>query len=167
MGVFRSKFSQAALIVVLAFLFFRYGIQPPAPRSVLSLYMTVVLIAVLVYVSSNGDSWRAFLAPIRSTLVDDGRRPIRFALMVLLPLLFGYYAYTQAAATIEAPAELRAIHPAPPAAAPAALGMSSSLTSTVPPSDSRNAVSAQTSERFSPMGGRSTFGMMLGYPSTT
>src|SRR5712691_3428490 len=115
MNLFRSKFFQAVLVLVLTFLFSRFGIRPPAPQSVLSLYMTVVLIAVLVYVSSDSDSWRNFLAPIRSTLADDSKRPVRFALMVLLPLLFGYYAYTQAAAKIEAPAELRAVHPAPPA----------------------------------------------------
>ncbi len=115
MGLLRSKFFQAVLVLVVAFLFFRFGIRPPAPWSVFTLYMTIVLIAVLVYISSDSDSWRAFLAPIRSTLVDDSKRQIRLALMVLLPLFLGYYAYTQAAARIEAPAELRAVHPAPPA----------------------------------------------------
>ncbi len=115
MGVLRSKFFQAVFVLAVSFLFFRYGIKPPAPWSVFSLYMTVVLIAVLVYVSSDSDSWRGFVAPIRSALVDDSKRPIRFVLMVLLPILIGYYAYTQAAATIEAPPELRAVHPAPPA----------------------------------------------------
>ena len=115
MNLLRSKFFQAVLILVLAFLFFRFGIRPPAPWSVVTLYMAVVLIAVLVFVSSSSDSWRAFLAPIRSTLVDDSKRPLRIVLGVLLPLFVGYYAYTQAAATVEAPAELRAIHPAPPA----------------------------------------------------
>src|SRR5712691_11070594 len=53
---------------------------------------------------------------------------------------------------------------APPAvaAAPAVFGMSSSFTSTVEPSDSRNATSAHTSERLRPRGGLSTFGMMGG-----
>ena len=115
MGLLRSKFLQAVLILVAVFLLFRFGIRPPAPWSVFTLYMTIALIAVLVYVSSDSDSWRSFLAPIRSTLVDDSKRPIRFALMVLLPIFLGYYAYTQAAAKIEAPAELRAVHPAPPA----------------------------------------------------
>src|SRR5262249_60854781 len=50
----------------------------------------------------------------------------------------------------------------PAAAAPTVLGMSSSLTSGVPPSDSRNAVRAQTSERLSAIGGLSTWGMMVG-----
>jgi mono/diheme cytochrome c family protein len=103
------------LVLVVVFVLFRFGIRPPAPWSVVTLYMAIVLIAVLVYVSSDSDSWRNFLAPIRSTLMDDSKRPIRFALMVLIPLVVGYYAYTQAAARIEAPAELRAIHPAPPA----------------------------------------------------
>jgi len=115
MILLRSKFLRAVLVLVLTFLFFRFGIRPPAPWSVLKLYMAIVLVAVLVYVSSDSDSWRAFLAPVRSTLADDSRRPIRFAVMVLLPSFFGYYAYTQAAGKVGAPAELRAVHPAPPA----------------------------------------------------
>ena len=35
--------------------------------------------------------------------------------MIVIPLLLGYYAYTQAAAKPQAPPELRAVHPAPPA----------------------------------------------------
>lgn len=114
MRVLRSKFLQAVLVLVVMFLLFRFAIRPPVPWSVVTLYMAVVLLAVLVYVSSDSDSWRAFLAPIRSTLVDDSKRPIRFALMGLLPLVAGYYAYLQAAAGFEAPPELRAVHPAPP-----------------------------------------------------
>src|SRR5712691_8234238 len=115
MNWLRSKFFQAVLVLVVMFVLFRFGIRPPAPWSVVTLYMTIVLIAVLVYVSSDSDSWQNFLAPIRSTLLDDSKRPLRLALMLLIPLVVGYYAYTQAAARSEAPAELRAIHPAPPA----------------------------------------------------
>ncbi len=114
MSLLRSKLFQALLVLIGTFLLFRFGIRPPAPCSVLKLYMAIVLVAVLVYVSSDSDSWRAFLAPIRSTLADDSRRPIRFAVIVLLPSFFGYYAYMQAAGKVEAPAELRAVHPAPP-----------------------------------------------------
>jgi mono/diheme cytochrome c family protein len=110
----RGKFLQAAVVLVAAFLFFSYGIRPPMPLSVLALYMGVTLLAVLVYVSSDGDSWRAFTAPIWATLTEPGRRPLRLLLGVLIPLLVGYYAYSQAAATPEAPLELRAVHPAPP-----------------------------------------------------
>src|SRR6266403_967726 len=71
--------------------------------------------AVLVLVSSDRDSWRDFIAPIWTTLVRPERRPLRLALLVVLPLLLGYYAYTQAAAKPQATPELRAVHPAPPA----------------------------------------------------
>jgi len=111
----RGKFLQAVGVLVAAFLLFRYGIQPPMPFSVLSLYMFVTLLAVLIYVSSDSDSWRAFVTPIRRTLTEPGRRPLRLLLGVTIPILVGYYAYSQAAARVEAPLELRAVHPAPPA----------------------------------------------------
>jgi DMSO reductase family type II enzyme heme b subunit len=110
----RGKFFQAAAVLVVAFLVFRYGIRPPMPFSVLALYMGITLMAVLVYVSSDSDSWRAFVTPIWRTLTDPGRRALRLGLGVTLPVLIGYYAYSQAAATAEAPLELRAVHPAPP-----------------------------------------------------
>jgi mono/diheme cytochrome c family protein len=114
MSFLRSRFVQAVLVLVIAFVLFRFGIRPPAPWSVLTLYMSIVLLAVLVYVSSDSDSWRDFLRPIRSTLVSPDKRYVRLGLLIALPLLFGYYAYTQAAAKPQAPPELRAVHPAPP-----------------------------------------------------
>jgi mono/diheme cytochrome c family protein len=115
MNLLRSRFFQAVLVLVIALVVFRFGIRPPAPWSVFTLYMAIVLLAVLIYVSSDSDAWRAFLRPIRSTLVDPDKRLLRAALIVVIPLLLGYYAYTQAAARPQAPPELRAVHPAPPA----------------------------------------------------
>src|SRR5574342_121621 len=111
----RGKFLQAIVVLAIAFVIFRYGIRPPMPFSVFSLYMAVTLMAVLVYVSSDSDSWRAFVAPIWATLTEPGRRPLRLLLGTVIPILIGYYAYSQAAARAEAPLELRAVHPAPPA----------------------------------------------------
>ena len=116
MSFLRSRLLQATLVLVIAFAIFRFGIRPPAPWSVVTLYMAIVLLAVLVYVSSDSDAWRDFLRPLGSTLVDPEKRYLRLALLVVLPLLLGYYAYTQAAAKPQAPPELRAVHPAPPAA---------------------------------------------------
>ena len=111
----RNKLLQAALVLILAFCLFRFGIRPPMPASVLSLYMAITLMAVLVYVSSNADSWRAFVTPLWRVLTDPGYRAVRLTLGVLIPVLVGYYAYSQASAPAEAPLELRAVHPAPPA----------------------------------------------------
>jgi len=114
MSWLRSRFVQAIVILVLSFVLLRFGIRPPAPWSVIQIYMTVVFLAVLIYVSSDSDSWRQFVRPIRSTLVDPGQRRVRVAFLVVAPLVLGYYAYTQAAAKPQAPPELRAVHPAPP-----------------------------------------------------
>lgn len=115
MGLFRSRLFQSLLVLAISFAIFRFGIRPPAPWSVITLYMGIVLLALLVYVSSDSDSWRAFLAPLRALLVDDSLTAVRVGIMIVLPLALGYYAYSQAAATVEAPPELRAVHPAPPA----------------------------------------------------
>jgi mono/diheme cytochrome c family protein len=116
MSLLRSRFVQSVLILVVAFVILRYGIRPPAPWSVLTLYMSIVLIAVLVFASSDSDSWRDFLRPLRAIVSEPRLKPARLGLMVVIPLLLGYYAYTQAAARPQAPPELRAVHPAPPAA---------------------------------------------------
>jgi len=114
MTLLTSRFVQALFILVVAFCLLRFGIRPPAPWSVLTIYMMIVFLAVLVYVSSDADSWRSFVHPMWSTLVDPDKRGVRLGLLVVLPLLLGYYAYSQAAAKPQAPAELRAVHPAPP-----------------------------------------------------
>jgi predicted outer membrane repeat protein len=114
MSFLRSRFLQAVIVLVVAFCVFRFGIRPPAPWSVIKLYMAVVTLAVLVYVSADSDSWRDFLRPVRDTLVRPERRFVRAGLVVVIPLLLGYYAYSVAAAKPEAPPQLRAIHPAPP-----------------------------------------------------
>src|SRR5207244_7739351 len=82
---------------------------------VLAGYMAMILMATLLYISADSDSRRAFRRPVRATVVDPGKRTLRLVLMIVIPLLLGYYAYTQAAAKPQAPAELRAVHPAPPA----------------------------------------------------
>jgi DMSO reductase family type II enzyme heme b subunit len=115
MTLFRSTFVRALLVLVGVFLFVRFGIHPPAPWSVVTLYMAITALAVFIYVSSDSDTWKAFLHPIQSTLLDDSKRRLRLALMVILPLLIGYYTYSRAAADRGVPPELRAIHPAPPA----------------------------------------------------
>jgi mono/diheme cytochrome c family protein len=114
MRVLRSRFVQALLILVGSIALLRYGIRPPAPWSVFALYMAIVFMAVMIFVSSDRDSWRDFVRPLRSALVDRDKRGLRWVLIVLIPLLLGYYAYTQAAARPQAPPELRAVHPAPP-----------------------------------------------------
>src|SRR5258708_35671793 len=108
MNLLRSRLAQALLILVVAFILFKYGIRPAAPWSVLTLYMTIVLLAVVVVVSSDSDSWRDFMRPIRTTLLAPDKKFTRLPLLFIVPLLRGHYAYTQAAAKLQAAPELLA-----------------------------------------------------------
>ncbi len=113
-GRLRHPFWQAVLVLVLAYLLFRFGIQPPVPRSIMIQYMLTAMVAVLIYVSENEERWRRFKEPIHAALVEPDKRGVRLGLLILVPVLVGWMTFRQTRGTVSAPAALRTIHPAPP-----------------------------------------------------
>jgi mono/diheme cytochrome c family protein len=124
---FTHPLAQAIIIWIVAYLFIVYGLPliaglttgspAPTPASIVTLYMGMVTVVVLLYVSSNEETWRRFKQPIVTLLTEQHNRAVvilRWVILILLPLLAGYVAFTNIRTTVEAPAELRAIHPAPP-----------------------------------------------------
>src|SRR3989449_10065807 len=96
MNLLRSRFAQAVLILIVAFVVLKFGIRPAAPWSVLTLYMSIVRLPVLVFVASDSDSWPAF---VRSLLTSPGcshPRRRRFWLPIVLAPLCGYSSLRQA-----------------------------------------------------------------------
>ena len=110
----RHPFWQAVLVLVLAYLLFRFGIQPPVPRSIMVQYMFTAVIALLIYVSENEERWRRFREPIRAVLVDPDKRGVRLGFLIVFPVLVGWMTFGQTRGRVSAPAALRTIHPAPP-----------------------------------------------------
>jgi mono/diheme cytochrome c family protein len=120
----KQPLGQATAVMVAAYLVFKFGIayipplfgipSAPVPRSVVLQYMLTVLAGVLIFVSDNEERWREFKRPIRETLVEERRRNVRLAFMVLVPVLAGLMAFMQVRPTVAAPAGLRSVHPAPP-----------------------------------------------------
>jgi mono/diheme cytochrome c family protein len=84
------------------------------PASVVVQYMITALVGILLYVSDNEERWRRFKAPLHATLVDADKKWIRGALLVLVPLLVGFVTFERVRPSVEAGAQLRSIHPAPP-----------------------------------------------------
>lgn len=84
------------------------------PSSVIMLYMFFIIVGVLLIMTINDKSTREMAAPIISLLVNPERKLLRSIVFVIVPLLFGYLAYTKVKPSFEAPVELRAVHPAPP-----------------------------------------------------
>ncbi len=120
----RHPFWQAALIIVISWLIFKFGIaylpqligvkSAPAPGSVVLQYMAVVIVGMLLYVSSDEQRWLTFKEPIHALLVDHDKRILRTLLLVAIPVLAGFVAFDRVRPTVEAPPALRSIHPAPP-----------------------------------------------------
>jgi mono/diheme cytochrome c family protein len=120
----RNPSWQVVALLVLAYLLIRFGIpylpplfgvrSAPVPQSVLLQYMAVAIVGLLLYVSADEARWRAFRAPIRATLVDPDRRLVRIALLITVPLLVGFVTYDRVRPKVQAPPQLRSVHPAPP-----------------------------------------------------
>lgn len=120
----RHPFWQAAIVLVIAWVIFEFGIgfippllgmrSAPAPSSVVLQYLITVMVGVLLYVSADEARWRQFKAPIVSVMVDPEKKVLRAAFLVLIPLLVGFVAFDRVRPSVSAPAALRSIHPAPP-----------------------------------------------------
>jgi DMSO reductase family type II enzyme heme b subunit len=110
-----SAFWQAVIVVVSAWLIFNWAFPPFMPRSLMMPFMIITVVGLILFYSSDDSSWTEFKAPIAATLRDDNRFVHRWSLLILIPLLLGYAAYDAIKPSLEAPLELRQIHPAPPA----------------------------------------------------
>jgi len=121
----RQPFWQAVILLVVAYLTFTVGVQyvfpfvfrassAPVPHSVILQYMLIAVVGVLIFVSSDESRWSPFKQPLHATLVDSDKRWLRLGLLVVVPVLLGFETYQQARPRVDAPIELRSIHPAPP-----------------------------------------------------
>ena len=108
-------FWQAVLVLIGAWLVFSLAVPPFMPRSVMVAYMIIVSVGVILYFSSDEDRWREFKGPIAATLRNDNTWPVRWALVVALPVIPGYLVYDALKPSRETPLELRQVHPSPPA----------------------------------------------------
>jgi mono/diheme cytochrome c family protein len=113
-------FWQAVAILALSYGVIVWGIpllpgSAIVPRSVVLQFMATILVGVLIYVSDSEERWARFKEPIHAVLVEPRLRLVRGALLAGIPLLVGMVTLGQVRATVQAPPNLRSIHPAPPA----------------------------------------------------
>src|SRR5207247_11006694 len=69
MGIKVNKMAQATGPFIYAMLYFRYRIYPPIPFSVQSIYGTMTLIGIFMWVSSTETSWQDLRKPSISVSV--------------------------------------------------------------------------------------------------
>src|SRR5262249_3369378 len=120
----RHPFWQAILLIAVSYAAFTVGVRfvppifgvssAPVPRSVVLQYMFIAIVGILIFVSSDELRWKQFQEPLHATMVDQDKRWLRMGLLVAIPLLLGFASFQQARPKVEAPIQLRSIHPAPP-----------------------------------------------------
>ena len=92
----------------------RFGFTAPIPSSVISLYMGIVSIAILAYVSSSEDRREEVSGPLVRFMTDKRYTVLLALTVVAIPAIAAANVYVQMNVPIEPPFFARTIHPASP-----------------------------------------------------
>jgi Cytochrome C oxidase, cbb3-type, subunit III len=114
------RFRRANLLVwagawwVALYVIFRFGFSAPIPSSVVSLYMGIVSIAILAYVSSSQERRDEVSRPLVRFMTERRYLPLLVAAVVAIPALAAANVYFQMNVPLEPPLFPRTVHPASP-----------------------------------------------------
>jgi hypothetical protein len=92
----------------------RFGFTVPIPASVVSLYMGIISIAILAYVSSSQERREQVSRPLVRFMTEKRYTALLVATVVAIPALAATNVYVQMNAPLEPPFFARTVHPASP-----------------------------------------------------
>ena len=92
----------------------RFGFTAPIPSSVIAIYMGIVSIAILAYVSSSPQRREDVSRPLVRFMTERRYTALLAATVVAIPALAAANVYVQMSAPIQPPLFSRTIHPASP-----------------------------------------------------
>lgn len=99
---------------VASFVGLRFGVIPPLPSSVVSMFMFIITLTLLAYLTSSTERMQEVTRAL-VVFVSDRRFRIRLIIgLVALPLLVAFRVYITVTERPEPPASARTIHPPPP-----------------------------------------------------
>ncbi len=114
------RFRRASLLIWAAawwvgiYVLLRFGFSTPIPSSVVSLYMGIVSIGILAYVSSSPERREAIAGPLVRFMTEKRFTPLLGVTVVAIPALAAANVYVQMSVPLQPPFFPRTIHPAPP-----------------------------------------------------
>ena len=97
-----------------SYVLLRFGFTVPIPASVITLYMGIISIAILTYVSSSEDRREQVSRPLVSFMTEKRFTPLLALAVVAIPALAAASVYARMNAPLEPPFFPRTIHPASP-----------------------------------------------------
>jgi mono/diheme cytochrome c family protein len=96
------------------FIIFRFGFSTPIPASVVMLYMGIVSLATVAYVTSSEARREEVSRPLIRFMTEKRFTPLLVATVVAIPALAAANVYVQMNVPLEPPFFPRTIHPASP-----------------------------------------------------
>ena len=94
---------------------FSYGIVPPLPQSIVVLFMAIITIVLLTYLSADSEELKRAKQTIVCFVVDRRYTVALITFLVTLPALVALSVYVDLNKAPQPPASGRTIHPPPPA----------------------------------------------------
>jgi hypothetical protein len=98
------------------YVFLRFGFTAPIPSSVISLYMGIVTIAIVAYVSSSQERRDEVSGPLLRFITEKRYTPLLAATVLAIPALAAANVYVQMNVPLQPPLFSRTVHPASPSA---------------------------------------------------
>jgi len=96
------------------YILLRFGFIAPIPSSVISIYMGIVSLALLAYVSSSQQRREDISRPLVRFMTEKRYTAFLVATVVAIPALAAANVYVQMSAPLQPPLFSRTIHPASP-----------------------------------------------------
>jgi Cytochrome C oxidase, cbb3-type, subunit III len=97
------------------YILLRFGFTAPIPSSVITIYMGIVSIAILAYVSSSQERRSDVSGPLLRFMTDKRYTALLAATVVAIPVLAAANVYVRMNVPLEPPLFSRTVHPASPA----------------------------------------------------
>lgn len=92
----------------------RYGIEPPLPSSIVGMFMFIITLAMLAFMSADSERMASVRDSIVRFMTDAAYRIPLVILLIAAPLLVAWKVYSDATSRPQPPASGRTIHPVPP-----------------------------------------------------
>ena len=114
------RFSRANLLTwagawwVGMYVLLRFGFTAPIPASVVTIYMGIISLAVLAYVSSSQERREEVSRPLIRLMTEKRYTALLAATIVAIPALAAANVYVQMSVPIQPPLFSRTVHPASP-----------------------------------------------------
>lgn len=96
------------------FVALRFGVEPPLPTSIISMFMAIVSIALVALLSSNSEHLREAKQSLVTFMTDRKYNIPLLLLLLALPVLVAVQVYRGYSRAPSAPLVSRTIHPPPP-----------------------------------------------------